>query len=298
MVLDRITVEFLFYCEVERGLSPNTLDAYRHDLQNFKRFSDTRTTNVFHVDHCKAYLAFLLNTQKLSPSTARRRVSCLRSFCEYAEKTCDIINPFQSWAPSIKRSKRLPRALSLAEMLKLSGANSSVSSIHRETIFYLLILAATGLRVSEFCGANLQDVAVDGNFIRVKGKGSRERIVYIGNTYLKAQIVEHRKQRLKCHSLSGPMFVNQLGTRLQPQIFRRRIHALRMVQGIDRRITPHMLRHTAATLMLENGADIRFVQRLLGHASIATTEIYTFVSDKALEKAVTDADPVGALISA
>lgn len=292
MQTDKLVEEFLFHCSVERQLSKNTVNAYKRDLKHFRHFCTHRGEEALSCELFKAYLACMVGPMQLSTSTARRRLSCLRAFCAYVCPRNDLFNPFKTWAPSLKRPSRLPRALTLQEVQNLVGQKGSETTHQVETIFRLMLLSATGLRISEFCGVNIQDVSVDGTSIRVNGKGSRERIVYIGNDRLKDRLAQARADARQSRDANKPMFLNRIGSRLQPQVFRRRIHALTADRGIDRRITPHMLRHTTATLLIENGADIRFVQRLLGHASIATTEIYTHVSDAALRRAISDADPL------
>ena len=142
------------------------------------------------------------------------------------------------------------------------------------------------------------DVSEDGGAIRVNGKGSRERLVYVGNAMLKCELVAQRKQALVSRTIDDHLFLNARGRPLRPQVLRRRLHKLRVSQGIKKTITPHMLRHTAATLLVENGTDIRIIQRLLGHSSVSTTEIYTEVSDHVLQSAILKADTIGPAISA
>lgn len=293
MILDDLVDDYLFHCEIERGLALNTVEAYRHDLMSFRRYVNTEDAReALQVEKLKSYLGFIVTIEKLTPSTARRRIACLRGFCKYSSQQVNLEDPFKGWSPSIKRSKKLPRALNISEMTILADAKKDLTVVQIQTAFYVLFLGVTGLRVSEFCDLDVKDVSVDGTAVRVHGKGSRERMSYVGNPYIRKELSKLREAALIRDGLGGPMFTNSRGKRLRPQVFRRRMHSLRFAQGIERIITPHMLRHTAATLLIESGTDIRFVQRLLGHASIATTEIYTHVSDAALQKAVCDADPI------
>jgi len=294
MKLNALITEYLFHCKVERGLAYNTVDAYRHDLMSFMRYVCLEDAKeALSEERLKSYLGFIVTQEKLTPSTARRRIACLRGFTKFCKTRITFEDPFQNWSPSIKRSKRLPRALNISEMSVLADIKGELTSIQIHTVFCVLFLGATGLRVSEFCDLDVKDVSADGGSVRVKGKGSRERMSYVGNPYIRDKLSKLREDALNSEGLSAPMFTNCRGKRLRPQVFRRRVHSLRDAQGIERIITPHMLRHTAATLLIESGTDIRFVQRLLGHASIATTEIYTHVSDAALQKAVCEADPMG-----
>ncbi|WP_414834297.1 tyrosine-type recombinase/integrase [Afifella sp. YEN Y35] len=206
-------------------------------------------------------------------------------------------DPFKEWMPALKRPRRLPRALSLDEVRSLIAAGQAGAASDPDTIFAILLLSATGLRVSELCSIRAADLSGDGSTIHITGKGSRDRIVYVADEKLRNGLIERRAARIHEAGITAPLLLNSRGTPLQPQTLRRRLHRLRQGLGIDKIITPHMLRHTAATLLIERGTDIRYVQRLLGHASIATTELYTRVNDVALKRAVAAADVVGFLRS-
>lgn len=299
MKLQDAVEEFIFHCSVERKLAKNTIDAYRHDLANFKFFLGDRTIGeALTVDSLRRYLAETLTVRGLSASTARRRISCIRALSTYLAKEYSTYNPFKDWAPSIKRPRRLPRALTGFEVSQLIGTNRTLSAIEMETAFCVMMLGATGLRVSELCGVKLSDISSDASAIHVHGKGSRDRIVYISNSTLRQELGKRRKIHSKAFGISAHLLLNSKETPLKPQTLRRRLHKLSSTMGVERTITPHMLRHTAATLLIEAGTDIRFVQRLLGHASIATTEIYTQISDTALKRAIYQADTIGSVMGA
>jgi len=143
-------------------------------------------------------------------------------------------------------------------------------------------MVSTGIRVGELCKLRVDDVAPDGASLRIQGKGSRDRVAYIGDPTQRDELrrlVQHRQQDA---SGCAALFVNRCGVAMKPQSIRSRLRRYAGGIGLSRRVTPHMLRHTAATLLIETGVDIRFVQRMLGHSTIATTEIYTHVSDEAL----------------
>lgn len=298
MKISSIKKEFLFHCSIDRKLAKNTVEAYRHDLSSFLAYiGDGEIEKKLTTKTLKGYLSEILEIQNLSPATAKRRIACLRAFCSFAESKHLSKNPFQDWTPSIKKPKKLPRALTENEVSQLVCNQPALSKTDQETVFCTLLLSATGLRVSELCAIKAQDVSSDGSSIHINGKGSKERIVYIGNNKLQEELVFRRSERIESHGINGNLLLNSRQMPLRPQTLRIRLHRLRSNAAIERRITPHMLRHTAATLLIEAGTDIRFVQRLLGHASIATTEIYTKVSDKALRHAICKADTVGNLVS-
>lgn len=293
------TAEFKFYCSIERRLSENTVDAYAHDLDQFGNFIDGLSIHgALQVETLQRYLAYMLQERNLSALTARRRVASLRAFCAFSSARYEFSDPFENWSPSIKRPKRLPRALSSTEVKTLIGnIDDDLTEIEKETIFSILLISATGLRVSELCSVRVGDVSPDGTDIQVRGKGNKERIVYVSNSELCGQLIQRRKQALQERSITDTLFVNSRNAPLKPQTLRRRLHKLTATTDLTRNVTPHMLRHTAATLLIEQGIDIRFVQRLLGHASIATTEIYTHVTNKALKQAINSADTIGAVLS-
>jgi len=290
--------DYIFYCEIERRFSPNTIDAYEHDLaQYFNYVPNASLKRVMKVDQLKKYLAFMLKERSLSAATARRRMACLRSFCRYLAENNRIADPFCEWKPSLKRPRRLPRALPRKSIQLLAHLPEDAGPIENETVFCILLLGATGLRVSELCSVRVGDVAADGSSIHINGKGSKDRVVYVGNKKLMAALVERRRKRTGEADQAAPLLLNSKSRPLKPQTLRRRMHRVAAERGFSAPVTPHRLRHTAATLLLEKGADIRFVQRQLGHASISTTELYTHVTDAALKRAISKADPMDGLLA-
>ena len=151
-------------------------------------------------------------------------------------------------------------------------------------------MLSTGIRVGELCKLRVEDVSPEGGSLRIQGKGSRDRVAYICDAGLRDELRRTVKARQQTVGRQASLFLNRYGLPMRPQSVRSRLRRYADEVGIARRITPHMLRHTAATLLIETGVDIRFVQRLLGHSSIATTEIYTHVSDEALRTTLERAD--------
>jgi integrase/recombinase XerD len=143
-------------------------------------------------------------------------------------------------------------------------------------------MVATGIRVGELCKLRVQDASPDALSLRVHGKGSRDRVVYVTDVALRADLTSLMAARRRQGGIATSIFINRVGSDLRPQSIRSGLRRAAENLGLTRRVTPHMLRHTAATLLIETGVDIRIVQRLLGHSSIATTELYTHVSDEAL----------------
>jgi site-specific recombinase XerD len=290
--------DYLFHCEYERQFSPHTIDAYRRDLKQFFTFvGDCSVRKALRVPPLKSYLSHMLKDRQLSAATARRRLACLRGFCSYLSEQRHISDPFRDWSPSLKRPRRLPRALAYKSIKSLVNLPEAARSIERETVFCILLLGATGLRVSELCSIRIGDVATDGASIHVTGKGSKDRVVYLGNKKLTSALASRRRFRSAQCDLSAPLLLNSKSRPLQPQTLRRRMHTVAKARGFSSPVTPHCLRHTAATLLLEKGADIRFVQRQLGHSSISTTELYTHVTDTALRRAISRADTMDGIIA-
>lgn len=279
--------DFLLFCAVERQLARNTLQAYANDLADFNAWRVTsNSTTEISTETLKAYLQAMVTERKLSAATVRRRLACLRAFFRRFEEAQQGSNPFAGWRLALPRRKKLPRSLSRGEVGSLLSCPSRPLTMAHvldgQMATAVRLMVATGLRVGELCGLRVEDFAPDGSSLRIHGKGSRDRVAYIADTAFQRELQILLKNREHLAGPGGPMFVNRHGSKVQPQSIRLRLHRAARAAGLSRRITPHMLRHTAATLLIETGVDIRIVQRLLGHSSIATTEIYTHVSDEAL----------------
>jgi integrase/recombinase XerD len=296
-MLDRSSIEgFLSYCDNERRLSVLTTSAYRSDLADFQAFLAVKKLSEPSLEDLKRYLATLHEDRKLSVATAKRRFATLRGYFRWRATETGSQNPLAAWSPKLKRPKRLPKALTsrdLKSLMTRAESRAEKSPRAKSTFLTLMLLAGTGLRVSELCALTMEDVSADGQTIRVAGKGARDRVVYIANRDLAKEVQALRLGRLSQDRRTCRMFLSSKNTPLTPAALRGQFKRLNASLGERRRLTPHMLRHTAATLLIEKGVDIRYVQRLLGHASIATTEIYTHVADEALKRTLVKADVIG-----
>lgn len=284
---------FIQFCVVERRLSPHTSAAYRLDLADFRKWVKVDLAEITTAS-LKEYMEDMAS-RKLSTSTVRRRLACLKAFFRYTSDANGLANPFDGWRIRIARRKQLPRSLSRGEasaLLSTSGrAASRLSQSHRAIEIAIRLMVSTGLRVGELCALRRDDVLSQGAALRVRGKGSRDRIAYVSDAKLAVDLAA-----LSARSASNSvLFFNRAGRPLRPHSVRSRLRALAEQAGFQRKLTPHMLRHTAATLLIETGVDIRFVQRLLGHSSISTTEIYTHVSDEALRTTLARANVLNSL---
>jgi integrase/recombinase XerD len=296
MLFSAAANEFVRFCAIERQLSEHTVQAYTSDLNDFGKWLLGRDDlSTITTETLKAYLDALVSGRRLAASTIRRRFACLRCFFRRLAKQKLAVDPFGDWRLSIARRKKLPRALSRGEISSLLSAlqRSLRDNQGSELEVAVRLMIATGVRVGELCKLRADDLSPDGATVRIRGKGSRDRIVYVADTSLRADLRRFSHHGRRMAGSSVPLFVNRRGSGLKPQSIRARLHQIARQAGLMQRVTPHMLRHTAATLLIEKGVDIRIVQRLLGHSSIATTEIYTHVSDQALKITLERADVLG-----
>jgi integrase/recombinase XerD len=298
MFLNDAVDEFLRFCAAERQLSPHTVQAYTADLSDFCRSLPAESTiDAITETTLREYLAGLIGARKLSAATVRRRFACLRVFFRRLAKAGAAPDLFSNWRLDIPRRKRLPRALSRSETLSLLvsfAPSAQLATDHSSSLeIAIRLMVSTGMRIGELCKLRIEDIAPDGSSLRVHGKGSRDRVAYISDVHLRRELVRLVMGRKASRNRDDALFVNRHGSPMRPQSIRSKLRRYAADIGLMRRITPHMLRHTAATLLIEQGVDIRFVQRLLGHSSIATTEIYTHVSDEALRTTLERADVLG-----
>lgn len=286
---------FLEHCRISKRLSPNTIRAYDTDFCNFlSYFGKERGVSSVDREVLRHYAATQFDHRRLKESTVKRRMAALKVLFRWLEQEEVIeLSPFHRLNFSIRLPRRLPRALTTEEMRRLlRAAEASSHEGHDQLLlhFAILCLFITGLRIGELTSVTMQDVDVIGSSILVRGKGNKERRVFLtgktANTSLSAYL-KSREQRL---AITERLLISENGLTITPQGLRRQLAALAKRARIERRVTPHMLRHTAATQLIEAGVDIRFVQKLLGHASIATTQIYTQVSDTSLRDTMLRAD--------
>lgn len=286
---------YLDQCRNVRRLSSHTISAYENDLRQFSAAMYRVPLSAGSIRSCLTKIA---EDSKLTPRTVKRRIASVRAFLRSTDETL-ALETFGNWRLSVRTPAQLPRSLARSELgtlLRSMPSFSARDSKDATTLLCLNLLAATGLRVSELCSLRVSSVRPQSGEIMVIGKGARERIVIIANASVRKALSTHINSLPDRAVGTAPLFRNSRNRSLSSQCLRLRLHALARRTQIGRTVTPHMLRHTAATLLLEEGVDIRFVQRLLGHASIATTQIYTHVSDLALRTALERADVMRAFI--
>jgi len=286
---------FLRHCRTGRNLAGNTLKAYAQDFAELKRYTVANPDVPAHTPAgLAAYAHWLSDVRGNAAATIKRRLACLRALFSWAERRGDLqASPFRTAEIRIQLPKKLPRCLTASELRALFVARKQAS---KTLSLAILLLFTTGMRVGELAALRLGDIDIDRRTIRVRGKGSRERQVFLSHDDVLAELQLYVKSFCsKDAEPSQAILRNQKGRAASTAWIRLHLRALATGAEIRRRITPHMLRHSAATSLLEAGVDIRFVQRLLGHRSIATTEIYTHVTDERLKQAVLGADTFGRL---
>jgi site-specific recombinase XerD len=302
----RLSVEidrFLDHCRIAKRLSENTMRAYQTDLADFLAHAGCdRGVNDVDREMLRAYARNLFDGKGLKEATVKRRMAALKVMFRWLERDEIIaLSPFHRLDLTIRLPRRLPRALTVDDMRRLLAQAADEAADHdgiapfSATLLHFVVvcLFATGLRIGELAGVMLTDMDLAEAAIIVRGKGNRERRVFLPGRLAGAVLGVYLVERAKVPSSSAALLVNRNGQAMTTQALRRALIALAKRAAITRRVTPHMLRHTAATQLIEAGVDIRFVQKLLGHASIATTQIYTQVSDTSLRSTLEQADTVG-----
>ncbi len=284
----------LDFLTVERGLSRNTLEAYRRDLGRYVRYlQDRGITDASEVDEATVagFVASLSGAEyadgkRYRASSVARAFASVRSLHAFLLREGDApINPSEGVARP-KVPKNLPRPLSVSDVEAILSAPSEGDVVGLRDRAILETLYGAGLRVSELVALDVDDVDLDDGSVRVMGKGSKERVVPLGT--MAGQAVAGYLTRARpdlARAASGSaLFLNQRGGRLTRQGATQILKRAAGLAGVQKRVTPHTLRHSFATHLLEGGADVRVVQELLGHASVATTQIYTLVTEDQLRE--------------
>jgi integrase/recombinase XerD len=280
--MEDLVLEFLDFLSVERGLSRNTIDAYRRDLRSYINFLKLQKINDINHTTRTVIVSYLLLMQKKgkASSSISRACAAIKSFYHFLVRERRIKEDPTINLDTPKLEKRLPRVLTVGEVEDLLNQPDVTNLWGLRDKALLELLYATGIRVSELISIRIEDVNLEMGFLRCFGKGSKERIVPIGSValnYLERYINEARKQLVKDKE-TNILFINHRGKGLTRQGFWKIIKKYAQQAGINKEITPHTLRHSFATHLLENGADLRAVQEMLGHADISTTQIYTHIT--------------------
>ena len=298
MRFEGLVLDFLSYLELERGLSRNTLNAYRTDLHQYGEYlsahrHDALGASAADVADFLAELATGEGRPACSASTIHRKAACLRSFYKHLRRD-ELIGDDPTAALSApRRSKRLPHVLNYSEVQKLlaSPKGSEPTSLRDRAL--LEVMYGCGLRASEAIGLEIGDVDLRRGFVRPHGKGSKERIVPLGREAVRAteRYLRSGRPELVRSEPQRKLFVNFRGGALSRQGLYKIIQRHAKQVGLDGKMSPHTLRHTFATHLLSGGCDLRSVQEMLGHADVATTQLYTHLSRERIKEVYFKAHP-------
>jgi len=295
-----LVLDFLAYLELERGLSRNTLEAYRTDLQQFGAWLDEQDHSALEVTHTQLteFIGQLGTGERgkgkaVAPATVQRKVACLRSFYRHLRREEILEHDPTAELRAPRSAHKLPQVLSRAEVKRLLEAPRGTEPRSLRDRALLELMYACGLRASEAIGLDVADVDLEDGVLRAEGKGSKERLVPVGREAVSAVrvYVERGRPRLVGDRAETRLFVNSRGTGLTRQGLYKIVQRHAASAGLAGRMSPHTLRHTFATHLLAGGCDLRSVQEMLGHADIATTQIYTHLSAERLKGAYFEAHP-------
>lgn len=294
--------QYLEFCKYQKGLNPKTLKAYRIDLEQFHSYI-CHEGKIMDKNGITSYITHISKLYK--PKSIRRKTASLKAFFSYLEYE-EIIDqtPFHKIKTHYKDPFILPRTIPISYItdifkfayseLKKHERKPQLSSQYLAVLRnagVLELLFSTGIRVSELCSLKDKDIDLNENYIKVYGKGAKERIIQIGNKHVVSVLCQYVLSRNKFWNDVDFFFVNRHGKRLSEQSVRLMIYKYAEAAHVPLHITPHMFRHTFATLLLEENVDIRYIQRLLGHSSIITTQIYTHISSAKQKNILTENNP-------
>lgn len=284
--LESLVWNYLDYCKYHKSLDPKTLKAYSIDLKQFRTcihasemdYSNKLSVNQFISDVHKQY----------KPKTAKRKIASVKAFFHYLEfEEILAANPFNKIDIRFREPHRLPKTIPFHIIQTFIATvyrqrELVATDYHRKTISrdiaVIELLFATGVRISELCSLRPSDIDLNTCNLLIYGKGSKERMIQIGNTEV-IQALTHYKEHFEEDIQScGYFFVNRIKHKLSEQSVRYMINRYANIAALDLHITPHMFRHSFATLLLEKDVDVRYIQKMLGHSTITTTELYTHVS--------------------
>jgi integrase/recombinase XerD len=303
--IEPLLLDFLAYLELERGLSRNTLEAYRSDLLQFGRFLQRRGVSVMGTSHndLAAFLSELAGAERggsagdsrppAAAATLGRKVACLRSFYRHLRREGLIEHDPSADLHGPRKTQRLPRVLTRQEVARLLREPSGGEPLALRDRALLELMYACGLRVSEVTGLELRDIDLEEGMLCARGKGGKERLVPVGSqaiAALQAYLARGRPVLLGAKREST-LFLNRRGGGLTRQGLYKIVQGHARGAGLQERMSPHTLRHSFATHLLAGGCDLRSLQEMLGHADLATTQVYTHLSAERLKDAYFSAHP-------
>jgi len=279
---NRYIGKFIGHCKYQKGLDNKTVKAYSIDLRQYSVFSGGKIEK----NMLTCFIEYLHKSYK--PKTVKRKIATLKAFVNYL---CfeEIINhnPFLKIKTTFKQPLILPKTIPLNVINKILDCayaqySYADSEYRRKTVMrdiaILELLFATGARVSEVCSLKAESISINDRYIKIYGKGARERIIQIENKDVIKALLNYESAFFNSITSMGYFFINKRNNRISEQSVRLMIKKYAKMADYKKNVTPHMFRHSFATLLLEEDVDIRYIQKLLGHSSITTTQIYTHVS--------------------
>ena len=277
--MNKYVSEYTDYLKIEKRQSQNTLAAYRRDVGRFAKYLPNKRLDDAKISDVRSFLVFLRNEEGLAPSSVARCLSSLKSFYEYLSVENLISeNPTETIA-SPRPWRKLPNVMSVEEVDALIAAPDINTLAGIRDLAMLELIYATGLRVSELVSLKMSAVDLEVGYLRSLGKGSKERVVPIGDVAKTAieSYVNNARPLFQKKRRSGDLFLTRRGNAMTRQGFWKILKKYSIKAKIEGAVSPHALRHAFATHLLERGADLRSVQMMLGHSDISTTQIYTHV---------------------
>lgn len=286
-IQNNLVAGFILENKATKNLSAATITAYKSDLSDFTSYTANHELNDNVV---LDYVEYLSHTRKLKDSSIKRKLIVIKMFCQYLfEHGYTDKNYYETHKFKFRQEKRLPKTLTTKESKKLLDTAAKQKELAKsESKLFLAtrnlamidILISTGIRISELSNISVSDIIFSERVLLIRGKGRKQRLIYISCPDTWHNIIEWIKMRNVIESKTDKLFVNRWGEQLQIHGIEYIYKELKRAAGVNSSSTPHYLRHTFATNLLANGADLRSVQELLGHSSVSTTEIYTEVTTK------------------
>ena len=275
--------EYLLY---QKGLSQNTVDSYKSDLTKLSNYLQNQDLSKTTIDN------FFIDMSEFnySSSTKKRMHSSIKNFLKYINENEDY-ESIDISDIKLKSSKKLPEVLSINDIVNMINFYNHETYLDSRNRTVIDVLYSTGCRVSELCDINISDIDLDEKFLKLKGKGSKQRIVPIGSMLYKNLMQYLNVRETFLQNRGEPLFLSKSKNKLDRTAVFRIIKKTAKNISLQTDVHPHTLRHSAATHMLEGGCDLRTVQEFLGHSSVSTTQIYTKVTKEFLEEAFTESHP-------
>ncbi len=281
--MNRHIIDFERFLKYERNYSLHTIRAYMNDLTEFEDFLIDASTEIEKVNSKIINLYSLNLYTKNSKSTVSRKLTTLRSFFNFMVRKGNLKQNPANLIPLPKKEKELPVFLSVDEVFKLIDSIDQEGILPLRDLAIIELLYSSGLRVSELTNIKVLDIDHRENFVKVSGKGNKERVVPFGSN-AREVILQYLRRRIELKPKDDFLFLNNRGSGLTTRSIERIVKKYGLLSGISKKISPHALRHTFATHLLGGGADLRSIQELLGHSSLSTTQRYTHTSIEQIMK--------------